>query len=110
MDRVRMDKWLWAARFFKTRVLAGQACDMGRIECNGISAKPAREVKPGDRLWIKTDGSEYEIEVLKAEDNRGSAAVAATMYSETAESQAKRAKVAAERKALQDLVGWQETA
>jgi len=82
---------------------------MGRIECNGISAKPSREVKVGDGLWVKTDGNEFEVEVLKAEGIRGSAAVAATMYSETAESQAKRVKAAADSKAMQEVVGWQET-
>lgn len=104
-----MDKWLWASRFYKTRVLAGQACDMGRIECNGIAAKPSREVRVGDMLRVRTDGNEFELEVLIASDTRGSGAVAATMYRETDESKAKRAKAAEERKAMQDIVGWQES-
>ena len=61
---MRIDKWLWAARFFKTRALAIKACDLGRVEWNGQTAKPAREVRVGDRLRIKTEAGEYEVEVL----------------------------------------------
>ena len=64
MPRVRMDKWLWAARFFKTRSLAARACELGRIESNGQTAKPAREVRVGDRLQVKNDGGDFQVEVL----------------------------------------------
>jgi ribosome-associated heat shock protein Hsp15 len=109
INRVRMDKWLWAARFFKTRVLAGEACDMGRIESQGQPAKPSREVRVGDMLRVRTDGNEYELEVLIAGETRGSGAVAATMYRETEESKTRRAKLAEERKAMQEITGWQES-
>lgn len=104
-----MDKWLWAARFFKTRVLAGEACDMGRIECNGIAVKPSREVRVGDQLRVRTEGNEYEIEVKVASDTRGPGAVAATMYEESEASRARRLKLAEERKAVKELTGWQES-
>src|SRR3954465_3589270 len=64
MAGVRMDKWLWAARFFKTRALAARACEFGRIESNGQQAKAARDVRVGDLLRIKNDGGEYHVEVL----------------------------------------------
>src|ERR1035441_10635183 len=61
---VRMDKWLWAARFFKTRSLAARACELGRIEANGQPAKPARDVRAGDRLQVKNDSGDFQVEVL----------------------------------------------
>jgi ribosome-associated heat shock protein Hsp15 len=64
MTSVRMDKWLWAARFFKTRSLAAKACELGRIQSNGQSAKAAREVRIGDRLRVTNDGGDFEIEIL----------------------------------------------
>ena len=64
MESVRIDKWLWAARFFKTRALASKACDLGRILSNGIAAKPAREVRIGDKLEVKNEGGDFQIEVL----------------------------------------------
>src|SRR5580658_10918294 len=64
MNSVRIDKWLWAARFFKTRALAQKACDLGRIHSNGVQAKPAREVRVGDMLLIKNEGGEFNVEVL----------------------------------------------
>src|SRR5205823_3891403 len=70
MSRVRMDKWLWAARFFKTRSLAARACELGRIESNGLPAKPAREVRVGDLLQVKNDSSEFQVEVLVLSDMR----------------------------------------
>jgi len=78
MDRVRIDKWLWAARFFKTRALAAKACELGRIESNGQPAKSAREVRPGDQLKVKNDSGDYQVEVLLLSDMRGPAAVAQT--------------------------------
>ena len=95
-----MDKWLWAARFFKTRALAARACELGRIESNGIAAKAARDVRLGDRLKVKNDSGEFAIEVLQLSEVRGPAAVAQTLYSETAESRAQRLKLAEERKAM----------
>ena len=100
MSRVRIDKWLWAARFFKTRALAGRACELGRIESNGQTAKPAREVHLGDRLRVKNDSGEFQIEVLLLSEMRGPAAVAQTLYRETEASRELRLKLAEERKAM----------
>jgi len=96
----RMDKWLWAARFFKTRSLASRACDLGRIQCNRQPAKPAREVHAGDMLNIRTEGGEYELEVLAIREIRGPAAVAQTLYRETESSREARAKASEDRKAM----------
>jgi len=95
-----MDKWLWAARFFKTRSMAARACELGRIESHGQLAKPAREVKAGDMLRIKNDSGEFHVEVLALSEMRGPAPVARTLYRETQESQDLRAKMAEERKLL----------
>lgn len=103
-----MDKWLWAARFFKTRALAGEACEMGRIEVAGQVVKPSREVRVGDKLRVRTEGNEYEIDVLIVSDVRGPGAVAATMYVESDESKERRAKLADARKAMQEIAGWAE--
>jgi ribosome-associated heat shock protein Hsp15 len=103
MDSVRIDKWLWAARFFKTRALAQKACELGRIHSNTIQAKPAREVHVRDMLRIKNEGGEFEIEVLQLTEMRGPAAVAQTLYRETETSKEARLKAAAERKALQEF-------
>jgi ribosome-associated heat shock protein Hsp15 len=99
-DRVRIDKWLWAARFFKTRSLAAQACDLGRIMSNGQTAKPAREVHAGDRLQIRNASDDYEVEVLLLSEMRGPAAVAQTLYRETDASRAARARRAEEKKLM----------
>ena len=104
MASVRIDKWLWAARFFKTRALASKACDLGRIRSNGIEAKPAREVRTGDMLHVKTEGGEFEIEVLALSQMRGPASVAQTLYRETEASREARAKAAEERKAMQEFM------
>jgi ribosome-associated heat shock protein Hsp15 len=103
MNGVRMDKWLWAARFFKTRALAAKACDLGRIHCGEVEAKPAREVRVGDRLSVKNEGGEFQIEVLQLSEMRGPAAVAQTLYRESEASRELRLKVAAERKAMQEF-------
>jgi ribosome-associated heat shock protein Hsp15 len=97
---VRIDKWLWAARFFKTRSLAERACELGRIESNDVRAKPAREVRVGDMLRIKNDSGEFEIEVLALSEMRGPAPMAQTLYQESAASREMRMKVAEERKAM----------
>jgi ribosome-associated heat shock protein Hsp15 len=95
-----MDKWLWAARFFKTRSLATRACELGRIEANGQNAKPAREVKLGEMLRIKNDGGEFLVEVLGLSEIRGPAPVAQTLYRETDESKEARARLAEARKTM----------
>jgi ribosome-associated heat shock protein Hsp15 len=97
---MRLDKWLWAARFFKTRSLAGRACELGRIVANGQQAKPAREVKTGEMLHIRNEGGEFQVEVLQLSEVRGPAAGAQTLYRETEASRELRLKVAAERKAM----------
>ena len=97
---MRIDKWLWAARFFKTRALAIHACDLGRISSNGQDAKPAREVRVGDLLQVRNEGGDFQVEVLGLSEMRGPAAVAQTLYRETAASRELRAKVAEERKAM----------
>jgi ribosome-associated heat shock protein Hsp15 len=98
-----MDKWLWAARFFKTRAQASKACDLGRIHSRGIEAKPAREVRVGDLLQVKNEGGDFQIEVLLLSEMRGPAAVAQTLYRETEASKSARVKLAAERKAMQEF-------
>ena len=103
MDSVRMDVWLWAARFFKTRALAKRACELGRVRSHGQPAKPARDVRVGDMLNVTTEGGDFEIQVLLLSEMRGPAAVAHTLYRETDVSRELRQKVAAERKALQDF-------
>ena len=100
---VRIDKWLWAARFFKTRALAARACELGRIESNQQPAKPAREVRAGDLVHIKTDHAEFEVEVLLPSVVRGPAAVAQMLYRETEQSRELRMKLAEERKAMKNF-------
>ena len=103
MTSVRMDKWLWAARFFKTRALAGRACELGRIQSNGQPAKAAREVRIGDMLRVTNDGGDFQVEVLLLSDVRGPASVAQTLYRESEVSRELRLKVAAERKAMKQF-------
>lgn len=100
MTSVRMDKWLWAARFFKTRTLAARACELGRIQSNGQPAKAARDVRVGDMLRVTNEGGEFQVEVLLLGEVRGPASVAQTFYRETEASRELRLKVAAERKAM----------
>ena len=97
---VRMDKWLWAARFFKTRALAVKACELGRVQSNGQPAKPAREVKPGDKLQITTEGGVFGVEVLALSEVRGPAGVAQGLYAESDESRAARAVAQEQRKTM----------
>jgi len=103
MPSVRMDKWLWAARFFKTRSLAAHACQLGRIQYGGQPAKAAREVRIGDMLCVTNDGGDFEVEVLLLSEVRGPASVAQTLYRETEASREQRLKVAAERKAMRQF-------
>ena len=100
MTDVRMDKWLWAARFFKTRALAAKACELGRITSNGQPAKSARLVRVGDLLQVKNEGGEFQVEVLLLSEVRGPAAVAQTLYKETEASRAARQQLAEVRKAM----------
>lgn len=109
MSGVRIDKWLWAARFFKTRSLAARACELGRIQFNHQPAKPAREVKTGDLLHIKTDSGDFDVKVLMVSEVRGPAPVAQTLYQETAESRELRLKLAQERKATKSYSPAPET-
>ena len=103
MDSVRMDKWLWAARFFKTRALAARACDLGRIETNGLRAKPARDVHAGDRITVENEAGRFEIDVLALSHMRGPAAVAQTLYRETDAGREARLKAAEAHKAMQQF-------
>ena len=103
MTSVRMDKWLWAARFFKTRALAARACDLGRIQSNGQPAKAAREVRIGDMLRVTNDGGDFQVEVLLLSEMRGPASVAQTLYRETEASRELRLKLAAERKTMKQF-------
>src|ERR1700761_7012531 len=100
MASVRMDKWLWAASFFKTRALAVRACELGRIASNGQLAKPSRDVRIGDMLQVKNDGGDFQVKVLLLSEVRGPAAVAQTLYCETEASRDLRLKLAEERKTL----------
>jgi ribosome-associated heat shock protein Hsp15 len=103
MTGIRMDAWLWAARFFKTRTLAKKSCDLARILSNGQVAKAAREVRVKDMLRISNDGGEFEVEVLGLSDVRGPASEAQKLYRETDASKELRAKVAAERRAAREF-------
>jgi len=100
MAGVRIDKWLWAARFFKTRSLASRACELGRIQSNGQPVKPSREVRAGDMLQVKNDSGEFQIEVLLLSEMRGPATVAQTLYRETDESREARRKEVELRKTM----------
>jgi ribosome-associated heat shock protein Hsp15 len=97
----RIDKWLWAARFFKTRALAIKACDLGRVLSNGARAKPSREVHAGDMLRIENERGPMEVEVLEVSEVRGPAPVAQKLYRETDASHEARLKLVEERKAMQ---------
>jgi len=108
MEGVRIDKWLWAARFFKTRSLAAKSCELGRVFSNAKPAKAAREVHVGDMLHVKTAGCDFEIEVLALSEMRGPAAVAQALYRETDQSRELRRKAAEERKAEPRWDFWPE--
>ncbi len=97
---MRIDKWLWAARFFKTRALAIKACELSRITSNGQLTKPSREVREGDLLGIKNEGGDFQVRVLGLSEMRGPAAVAQTLYEETEESKTARQKLAEEKKLM----------
>jgi len=108
MNRVRMDKWLWASRFFKTRALAARACELGRIKCNGQEAKASREIHAGDLMQVNNETGEFHVEVLVVSEMRGPAAVARTLYRETEASRELRIKLAEERKAVPHFEGFRQ--
>jgi ribosome-associated heat shock protein Hsp15 len=105
---MRIDKWLWAARFFKTRALATRACELGRIECNGHAVKASREIHAGDSVLIKNDGGEFLVTVLALSSMRGPATIAQTLYQETEESKARRQQLAEERKVMPHFEAFRE--
>lgn len=90
MERLRVDKWLWAARFFKSRSLASQAVEGGKVKVNGARVKPAREIRVGDRLEITLADIQWEITVARLSDRRGPASVAQTLYQESESSRRRR--------------------
>ena len=97
-EKMRLDKWLWAARFFKTRSLATQAIEQGRVKLNGDRAKPSREIKPHDRLEIHVGDAEWTLTVRMLSMQRGPAPVAQQLYEEDSDSIERRQQQAAERK------------
>jgi len=97
---MRIDKWLWSARFFKTRSIASGACELGRISANGQPAKPAREIRIGDLVRVKNDSGEFHVEVLDLSEIRGPASAAQTLYRETEESREARQRLIDQRKAM----------
>lgn len=99
MEGTRVDKWLWAARFYKSRALAARACELGRVELNRQPAKPAREVRTGDQLKVVNESGEFAIEVLQLSETRGPATMAAKLYRESEASREARLRAASERKA-----------
>lgn len=101
-DTVRIDKWLWAARFFKTRTQASDAVEGGKVRLDGNRVKPSRNVKVGDRLDIDNGSTLWEVLVTGLADQRGSAAIAQTLYQETQESVVKRAQTSENRRLFQD--------
>ncbi|MCX2780696.1 RNA-binding S4 domain-containing protein [Microbulbifer thermotolerans] len=99
MDKVRIDKWLWAARFFKTRSLAKQAIEGGKVHADGQRLKPSKEITPGITLSIRQGWDLVEVEVLALSDQRRGADIARTLYRETEDSIARREQARAERQA-----------
>ena len=97
-NRVRLDKWLWAARFFKTRALAADEAGRGRVSVNGQPAKASRELRPGDRIVLRQGPVERTVDLLALSNVRGPAPVAQTLYAETPESIAARQKAAEARR------------
>jgi ribosome-associated heat shock protein Hsp15 len=103
LDHVRIDRWLWAARFFKTRGAATDAVSGGHVHLNGARVKPAKEVRAGDRLAVTVADVRRDIVVLRVADRRGPATVAATLYEETPESTVRREQHALERRIARPL-------
>lgn len=105
-DRTRIDKWLWVARFYKTRGLSAEAIDSGKVEVNGERAKRSRMVQPGDRVRVRIGPFEYIITVRGLSERRGSAAIAATLYEEDPESKKAREAMAAHVRAMNANTGY----
>jgi ribosome-associated heat shock protein Hsp15 len=103
MESVRIDKWLWAARFFKTRAAATEAVLGGRVHLNGERVKPAKDVRADDVVELRVGETHWTVVVTAVAEKRGSARIAATLYAETAESTAERERIAAERKLSRPL-------
>jgi ribosome-associated heat shock protein Hsp15 len=97
---MRVDKWLWAARFYKTRTVAVEAIDAGHISVNGERAKPAKMLKLGDQVVVRRAPFEHTVAVKALSDKRGPAAIAATLFEETGESRARRSQLADQMKAM----------
>ena len=97
-DDTRIDKWLWAARFFKTRSQATEAVSGGKVEVNGDTAKPSKAIKVGDHIRLRLGPVEYRLTVTGIGERRGSAAVAQTLYEESPDSVTQRQRIAAERR------------
>lgn len=106
-ERVRIDKWLFAARFFKTRSLAAKAVDGGKVKLNGECAKPSKELKPGDELTIRIAEREWTVNVKELSERRGPAQAARQLYAESEASQARR-QAAIEMRRLQAVPVWEE--
>ncbi len=102
MTRLRIDKWLWAARFYKTRSLAALAVENGRVRLDGERVKPAKEIRPGDRLRVQIGEFEWDIAVLLLSNQRGPATQARTLYEESEASRLRRSEQAAERRLSSD--------
>lgn len=100
--KVRLDKWLWSARFYKTRTLATEEVDGGKVKCNGERVKPAYGVQVGDRLTVPRGWDDMEVIVTGLAEKRGSATLAEGLYEETPESKTKREQRAANRAAIKD--------
>jgi ribosome-associated heat shock protein Hsp15 len=98
MERLRLDKWLWAARFYKTRSLACEAIDKGRVQVNGMVVKPARELQAGDSVLLRNGPVSRTVTVLAVSDKRGPAPVAALLYQETEDSLRQRQQAAEQRR------------
>jgi ribosome-associated heat shock protein Hsp15 len=107
-EKVRIDKWLWAARFFKTRSLATEAVDGGKVDVNGARAKPAKLVGVGDELRVTVGEQRYVLRVTGTGERRGSAEVARTLYEETPESLAARTRLAEQHKLSAMSYGFDE--
>lgn len=109
LGKVRLDKWLWFARFFKTRALAADAIDGGKVEVNGDHAKRAKLVQSGDRVRLRDGPFEWQLIVRDIAQRRGSAQIAQTLYEETAESQARRAAVHTQLKSMPTAFAYGES-
>lgn len=108
MAGMRIDKWLWAARFFKTRSIAARACELGRVQSNGQHAKPSREIQIGDMLHLKNETGDFHLEVVLLSEVRGPASVAQTLYRETDASKELRRQAAEARKTMLQVEGFRE--